>query len=303
MPACGVVGCNLLKSVQENSSPPLNIAKLETEIESAVSSNDAKFRKAILATLKIALSSARQALASEFEINNDGAVYVGRHAWIMDLLVSFIVAQAGRRFGIDGKKHRMTVVAVGGYGRGELAPFSDIDILFVMSETRAPAIEKTIEFSLYLMWDLGLKVGYATRTVRETIDTAKADQTVLTGLLEMRKIAGHQQLYGQLESALAAIVTKTKTSGFVEQKLTERDQRHARLGATRYVVEPNIKEGKGGLRDLHTLFWITNSPIGQMMFWILSTRSFCGTVRHAGLQQRSVSLDCALPSPPVCQPC
>lgn len=151
----------------------------------------------------------------------------------------------------------MAVVAVGGYGRGELAPFSDVDILFLMSETQAPAIEKTIEFSLYLLWDLGLKVGHATRTVRETVDTARADQTVLTGLLEMRKISGHQQLYGQLEGAVVDIIAKMKASDFVEQKLTERDQRHARLGATRYVVEPNIKEGKGGLRDLHTLFWIT----------------------------------------------
>jgi [protein-PII] uridylyltransferase len=245
-----------LESVRETSSPPLDVGSLETAIEPAISSTEAKFRKAMLETMKTALSSARQTLTSEFETHNDGSVYVGRHAWIMDLLIGFIVTQAGRRFGLDGKKHRMAVVAVGGYGRGELAPFSDVDILFLMSETQAPAIEKTIEFSLYLLWDLGLKVGHATRTVRETVDTARADQTVLTGLLEMRKISGHQQLYGQLESAVAAIITKTKASDFVEQKLTERDQRHARLGATRYVVEPNIKEGKGGLRDLHTLFWI-----------------------------------------------
>ena len=159
-----------LESVRETSSPPLDVGSLETAIEPVISSTEAKFRKAMLETMKTALSSARQTLASEFETHNDGSVYVGRHAWIMDLLIGFIVTQAGRRFGLDGKKHRMAVVAVGGYGRGELAPFSDVDILFLMSETQAPAIEKTIEFSLYLLWDLGLKVGHATRTVRETVD-------------------------------------------------------------------------------------------------------------------------------------
>ena len=103
-----------LKSVQESSSPPLDIVQLETAIDSAISSADAKFRNTILGTAKTALSSARKTLASEFETHNDGAVYVGRHAWIMDILVRFIVAQASKRFGLDHKKHRMVVVAVGG---------------------------------------------------------------------------------------------------------------------------------------------------------------------------------------------
>ncbi len=246
-----------LETVQNTTPAPISVNELDDELAPHLTAETAAFRKALLAVVKAAHSRAFAALADEFKTHNDGVIYVGRHAWAMDILLSFIVAHAGKRFGLDGKKQRLALVAVGGYGRGELAPYSDIDVLFLMSDGPSKQMQEAIEFSLYVLWDLGLKVGHSTRTVAETVAAAKEDHTVLTGLLEMRKICGHQQLYNQLVTVVETLVEKSKTSEFVEKKLQERDQRHARLGVTRYMVEPNIKEGKGGLRDLHTLFWIT----------------------------------------------
>lgn len=252
-----------LETAREAGRPPIDVAALEAVVASCVDDNSCAdddivtFRTAVLNAVKDAYGAARQRLSEEFLDHNDGVIYVGRHAWAMDILIGFIVAQAAKRFGLESKKHRLAVVAVGGYGRGELAPSSDIDVLFLMSDVTSEAMEKAIEFSLYTLWDMGLKVGHATRSVAQSVEAAKGDHTVLTGLLEMRKIAGHQQLYKQLVTAMTRVIAKIKTSDFVDSKLSERDQRHARLGATRYVVEPNIKEGKGGLRDLHSLFWIT----------------------------------------------
>ena len=147
-------------------------------------------------------------------------------------------------------------VAVGGYGRGELAPCSDIDLLFLTDHAGGKAPARVIEQMLYLLWDLGLKVGHASRTVADTIRVAQEDQTVLTGLLEMRHIAGDARLYTMLDRAFHRHVARMKPAEFVEAKLAERDHRHEKHGGTRYMVEPNIKEGKGGLRDLHTLFWV-----------------------------------------------
>ena len=233
-----------LATAKESNQSPIDLTALESAITPYADKGEKAFRTAMLQILKDAHKDARQSLADSFMADNDGVGYVGRHAWTMDILIGFIVAQATKRFGLDGNKNRMAVVAVGGYGRGELAPFSDIDVLFLMSDTPNKAMEQAIEFSLYLLWDMGLKVGHATRTVAQTIDAAKADHTVLTGLLEMRRICGHQTLYNKLSNALNGIITKSKTSDFVEQKLTERDQRHDRFGATRYRAEYQGRQGR-----------------------------------------------------------
>ena len=154
----------------------------------------------------------------------------------------------------EGEK--MAIVAVGGYGRGELAPYSDIDLLFLLPYKRTPHNEQVIEFLLYLLWDLGLKVGQATRSVAECLRYARDDLTVRTALLEARYIWGEQALFGELKQAFETEIQRGTAAQFVEAKLAERDARHVRVGDSRYQLEPNIKEGKGGLRDLHTLFWI-----------------------------------------------
>ena len=137
-----------------------------------------------------------------------------------------------------------------------MAPNSDIDLLFLTEKDSASAADVVVEQMLYLLWDLGLKVGHAKRTVTATMRAAREDHTILTGLLEMRLIEGNKRIWGNLGRAFRREAGRIKPAEFAALKLGERDTRHKRHGNTRYVVEPNIKEGKGGLRDLHTLFWI-----------------------------------------------
>ncbi len=151
---------------------------------------------------------------------------------------------------------RIAVVATGGYGRGELAPGSDIDLLFVRPFKQTPWGESVIEFILYMLWDLGLKVGHATRSLGECVRLSKQDITIRTAILEARYLWGDEKLYEELRKKFWSEVATGTGQDFVEAKLAERDERHARQGTSRYLVEPNIKEGKGGLRDLQTLYWI-----------------------------------------------
>ncbi len=151
---------------------------------------------------------------------------------------------------------RLAIVATGGYGRGELAPGSDIDLLFVRPFKQTAWGESVIEFILYMLWDLGLKVGHATRSLAECVRLAKQDITIRTAILEARYLWGDQALYEDLRKKFWSEVATGSGQDFVEAKLAERDQRHERQGESRYLVEPNIKEGKGGLRDLQTLYWI-----------------------------------------------
>ena len=151
---------------------------------------------------------------------------------------------------------RLALMAVGGYGRGALAPFSDLDLLFLRPYKPTAHTESVIEFMLYALWDLGFKVGHASRTVDECVKLSRADFTIRTSILEARRLAGDEKLADELRRRFRAEVVKGTAAEFVAAKLKERDERQARAGASRYMVEPNVKEGKGGLRDLNTLFWI-----------------------------------------------
>ncbi len=151
---------------------------------------------------------------------------------------------------------RLALMAVGGYGRGGLSPYSDIDLLFVRPYKPTAHTESVIEFMLYALWDLGFKVGHASRTLNECIKLSREDMTIRTSILEARRVAGDEVLARTLQRRFRDEVVKGTGREFVAAKLAERDERHARAGASRYLVEPNVKEGKGGLRDLHTLFWI-----------------------------------------------
>src|SRR3954470_8471354 len=151
---------------------------------------------------------------------------------------------------------RIAIVATGGYGRGELAPGSDIDLLFLRPFKQTAWGESVIEFILYMLWDLGLKVGHATRSLAESVRLAKLDITIRTAILEARYLWGDRGLYDDLRKKFWNEIATGNGRDFVEAKLAERKERHQRQGESRYLVEPNVKEGKGGLRDLQTLYWI-----------------------------------------------
>ncbi len=151
---------------------------------------------------------------------------------------------------------RIAVLAVGGYGRGEMAPFSDVDLLFLMPWKVTPSSESLIESMLYILWDLHLKVGHASRSVQECVRLGRDDYTIRTALLENRFLVGDPSLAESLQATLQRDLFERTAADFIEAKLEERSARHKKQGGQRYLVEPNVKEGKGGLRDLQTLFWI-----------------------------------------------
>ena len=157
---------------------------------------------------------------------------------------------------------RLTVAATGGYGRGVLAPFSDIDLLFITQEAPSKAALQVVEFTLYFLWDLGLKVGHATRSVDDCLTEASGDATIRTSLLDARRIGGDEALFADFSARFRAACQESGAAGYIAAKRAERDARHRRYGDSPFVVEPNIKEGKGGLRDLQTLYWMARYVFG-----------------------------------------
>jgi [protein-PII] uridylyltransferase len=151
---------------------------------------------------------------------------------------------------------RIAILGVGGYGRAEMAPHSDVDLLFLLPWKITPWAESLIESMLYLLWDLKLKVGHSSRTVQDCLRLGREDVTIRTALLEHRLITGEAALAKELDDRLWSDLFRSTGPEFIEAKLAERSERHKKHGEQRYVLEPNVKESKGGLRDLQTLYWI-----------------------------------------------
>ena len=217
-------------------------------------------RAAVLAVMKQALAAGRAEVRRRFEDEAaSGTATVRAEAFLVDQLVRVVYDHVSERLyplGNPSTGERLSLVAVGGYGRGELAPESDIDLLFLLPYKLTPRSEQVVEEILYLLWDMGFKVGHATRSIAECMRLAKGDITIGTALLEARWLWGDQALYRELRQRFQKDVQAGGATRFIEAKLNERKARHDRFGGSRYQLEPNIKEGKGGLRDLHTLFWI-----------------------------------------------
>ncbi|MWD26809.1 [protein-PII] uridylyltransferase [Aquicoccus sp. SCR17] len=180
-------------------------------------------------------------------------------AWLTDQVVKtawHVAAERLHPLPNPTEGERVAVLAVGGYGRGEMAPHSDVDLLFLTPYKITPWAESVVESMLYILWDLRLKVGHSTRTVKDCIRLGQQDMTIRTSMLEQRFVCGAPRLAKELDRRLRKELFDGTEKEFVEAKLEERDLRHEKQGGQRYMVEPNVKEGKGGLRDLQSLFWI-----------------------------------------------
>jgi [protein-PII] uridylyltransferase len=217
------------------------------------------FRAALAKLLKAELLIARQAAEAVLLKDRHGRRCAEQLCHVQDQIIRILYATATKHLypsPIPSNAERMAVVATGGYGRGLMAPESDIDLLFILPYKQTAWGEQVAEVILYCLWDMGLKVGHATRSVDESIRQARADMTIRTGILETRFLTGDQTLFEELMTRFDAEVVQGTASEFVAAKLAEREERHRRGGQSRYLVEPNVKDGKGGLRDMHTLFWI-----------------------------------------------
>jgi [protein-PII] uridylyltransferase len=217
-------------------------------------------RARVLAQLQAALANGRAEIDRRLgESPSQGYRAAAEQAFLVDQLVRLIYDYVTIRLypaANRSSSERIAVLAVGGYGRGEMAPHSDVDIAFVTPHKRSSWTEQIVEGILYLLWDLGLKVGQSSRSLDETVKMAQEDLTIRTALLEGRFVWGDRAVYEEASLRFWNEVVGKTAPEFVKLKMAERDERHKRMGDSRYVVEPNVKDGKGGLRDLHTLYWI-----------------------------------------------
>ena len=231
---------------------------IETVVAAGLPERERRAR--VLTVLKEALAKGRAEVRRRFDRGATGRAVVRANAHLVDQIVRVVYDHAADDLyplANPSKGEGLSLVAVGGYGRGEMAPQSDIDLLFLLSYKLTPRSEQVVEEVLYFLWDLGFRVGHATRSIDDCIRQAKAELTICTSLLESRWLWGDQDLYQTFRGRFQGEVVRAKAGNrFIEAKLTERAERHQRLGGSRYSLEPNIKDGKGGLRDLHTLYWI-----------------------------------------------
>lgn len=240
-------------------------ARLRSQLSATFAADGEGGRNTVRDLLHGALFRGRMIAKERLEAGEDGLACARLLASVADEVVSALYDYTATHLfhaRIPTEGERFAVVAVGGYGRGELAPSSDLDLLFLRPHKPTPFSESVTEFMLYMLWDLGLKVGHASRNVDECLKFAREDHTIETALLEGRCVAGDRSLADDLFARFRKEVAEPNHTRFIAAKLRERDERHARIGASRYMVEPNIKEGKGGLRDLHTLFWMARHRYG-----------------------------------------
>lgn len=235
-------------------------AALDAAVEAAKLASkgrEAEFRTATVEILREALDHGRAEARRALEDGGHGRTCAERLSDLEDQLIREIHDIARKHFVPPfAAANRLAIIAVGGYGRGLLAPGSDIDLLFLLPDTPDAGNKKVIETILYILWDLKQKVGHATRSLDECLQQAKGDMTIRTSVLEARRLCGDEALFEKLRSRFDKEIVSKTANEFVAAKLAERDARIKRSGESRYLVEPNVKEGKGGLRDLNTLFWI-----------------------------------------------
>ncbi len=241
----------------------IDTALLDADIDALAQTHEVAadaMRQAVVERLRRALDGGRDAARAALEADGRGLACAARLSRLEDSIIRSI-----HRFVTlyvypavnPSAAERLAVAAVGGYGRGTLAPGSDIDLLFLLPYKQTAWGESVVEAMLYILWDLRQKVGHSTRSVDECLRQAREDMTVRTALLEARLILGDTALFEGMRTRFDAEIVRSTAREFVASKLAERDERVRRAGNSRYLVEPNVKESKGGLRDLNTLFWIS----------------------------------------------
>lgn len=236
--------------------------------------------------LRKQLANQRQQLLEQYRVGRDPQHYLGRHSQVVDSVLQQLWQQAGMG-------ESATLIAVGGYGRGQLFPSSDIDVLVLLPSPTPADLPERVAALIGRMWDVGLEVGHSVRTIAECLQEAAADITIETNLLENRLIAGAATPYQQLIHRLDC---QRDPLAFFEGKTLEQQQRHNRHFGVTNNLEPNIKESPGGLRDLHTILWISKA-IGLGENWSdlvqrgILTQAEARLIHHSDRQLQRLRID------------
>ncbi len=220
-------------------------------------------------TIATGLNTARAQIYNEFDRG------VAVHKLIHDTshLVDQVLEFCFLHFIGNSKQCNCALVAVGGFGRSELAPGSDIDLMILLDRKASKAQQQLLSTFLTFLWDIGLEVGHSVRTIRDCVRVGKADVTVMTNMLESRLIYGNEKLYQKYQLAISP-KKMWSSRKFFEAKLEEQHDRHLRFNDTAYNLEPNIKEGPGGLRDIQIIGWVAKRHFGAQSFVELVEHGF-----------------------------
>ena len=192
-----------------------------------------------------------------------GQQSVAAYAGFMDIFLGTLY-----RLAIEDAKREglvpspLVLVALGGYGRGELHPLSDLDLMLIYDGEMSPYVQRVTQGLLYALWDLGLQVGHAVRSLPDCLAMARTDFPSRTSMQQARLLVGDRRLFNRFRKVLAENVYQKDFAQFLETTLTERDQRYRKFGGSPYMGEPNVKESAGGLRDIHTAMWLASTKFG-----------------------------------------
>jgi [protein-PII] uridylyltransferase len=220
-------------------------------------------RRLRLDLLRGHLQAAYDELRSRHDDGASGEESVRSHAAFMDGVLRLLFAIADGDVRETGHPRTpLVLVALGGYGRGELHPSSDLDLMLIHGGEVTPYVQRMAQEILYTLWDLGLRVGHACRSLADCLALARTDLPSRTSMLAARRLAGDRRLFARLSRTLQHEVYRKDFGEFLERTLAERDERYRKHGGSIYVQEPNVKESAGGLRDVHTALWLAYTKFG-----------------------------------------
>jgi [protein-PII] uridylyltransferase len=233
----------------------------------------------VIKLFRDALEKGHQVLKERFEANHNATSYVLQRAWLVDQFV----LQAWQHCTFP-EHNSIAILAVGGYGRGELHPKSDVDLLILLESELDDATKACIEQLIQFLWDIGLKVGQGVRTIAECKTEAAADITVATNLIEARLLTGPEHLFKALETAIAPDRTWDHKA-FFSAKVKEQKKRHDKYEDSAYKLEPNVKEGPGGLRDIQMIGWVAKRYFGAISLHDLIQHGFLTEKEYKSLSE------------------
>jgi len=240
-------------------------------------------RRLRLAFFRQALTQGFDSLKVRHAEGASGQESVRAHATLMDEVIfslTRLIADDSERARLDATP--LVVVALGGYGRRELHPLSDIDLMVVYDGELSPYVQRMMQELLYSLWDLGLQVGHSLRSLDDCVAMARTDFPSRTSMQEARFLAGDRRLFARFRRVLRENVYRRDFGQFLDTTLGERDQRYRRFGASPYIGEPNVKESAGGLRDVHTAMWLGEAKFGARTLRELADKGLITPREQAG---------------------